>query len=137
MSTRYVLLTHKKTGEKYIAFEMDFYQDSPSVCYRVFDKSEKLCLDENTVLEESDDESLYISTLFNDIKNYHIKRYSFDYSRISLTITYNPGIYIYYNKSKIKKELKSRLFKIKNVYDIFRFIRKNEDLLNIAYGNNK
>ena len=80
------------------------------------------------------DESLYISTLFEDIENYYIKRYSFCYSLIGLNINNRANAYIYFNKSKIKKELKSRLFKIKNVYDIFKFIRKNEDLLDIAYG---
>ena len=134
MNNRYVLLTHKKTGEKYIAFEKDFYKDSLDSCYRVFDKSKKLGLDKNTLLEESDDESLYISTLFEDIENYYIKRYSFCYSLIGLNINNRANAYIYFNKSKIKKELKSRLFKIKNVYDIFKFIRKNEDLLDIAYG---
>ena len=134
MNNRYVLLTHKKTGEKYIAFEKDFYQDSLDSCYRVFDKSKKLGLDKNTLLEESDDESLYISTLFDDIENYYIKRYSFCYSLIGLNINNRANAYIYFNKSKIKKELKSRLFKIKSVYDIFKFIRKNEDLLDIAYG---
>ena len=134
MNNRYVLLTHKKTGEKYIAFEKDFYKDSLDSCYRVFDKSKKLGLDKNTLLEESDDESLYISTLFEDIENYYIKRYSFCYSLIGLNINNRVNAYIYFNKSKIKKELKSRLFKIKNVYDIFKFIRKNEDLLDIAYG---
>lgn len=134
MNNRYVLLTHKKTCEKYIAFEKDFYQDSPDFCYKVFDKSKKFGLDKNTLLEESDDESLYISTLFDDIENYYIKRYSFCYSLIGLNINNRANAYIYFNKSKIKKELKSRLFKIKNVYDIFKFIRKNEDLLDIAYG---
>lgn len=120
--------------KKYIAFEKDFYPGLHNFCYKVFDKSEKLGLAKNTVLEESDDESLHIRTLFYDIENYYIKRYSFCYSLISLNINNRDNVYIYFNKSKIKKELKSRLFKIKKVYDIFKFIRKNEDLLNIAYG---
>jgi len=134
MNNRYVLLTHKETGEKFIVFEKDFHQESSDVGYRVFDKSEKLGLDKNTVLEESDDESIYISTLICDIKKYYVKRYSFSFALMRLNITDDTNVYLYYNKSKIKKELESRLVKIKRVYDVFKFVRKNEDLLNIAYG---